>query len=157
MSDGITHEKFAVGGLIALTATATIANLLYDYPTEVYYLIPGAAFAFLIDSDMMDQHQVTTHGERRLYKFWPLGFIVECYTYPLARLLSHRSIFSHLPGLCSMVRLLYFCAPVLYFLYGIDAFSVIWNDYQTQLIYFLLGSIIMDSIHAALDRFNFVW
>lgn len=158
MADGITHARFNTGALIALGAGCTVLYGLYGQPQEIFFILPGALLSYFVDPDMMDQHQVTTHGERRLYKiFWPLGFIIECYMYPLAKLLSHRSIFSHLPGLNSLVRLLYLFGPMLYCLYGSQVFIDLWTNYYNVLIMLYLGSVIMDTMHALLDKFNFVW
>lgn len=158
MSDGVTHGRYATAGIISISATAVILNQLYDFPPEIYWVIPGTLFAFLIDSDTMDEHSVTTVGEHRWYKlFRPLGFVLQCYTYPLALLLTHRSIYSHLPGLNTSVRILYYLFPALYFIYGYGIFYSIYINYFNQFGWFFVGSMLLDVIHACLDSWNFVW
>ncbi|MCB1972564.1 MAG: DUF2227 family putative metal-binding protein, partial [Geminicoccaceae bacterium] len=71
--------------------------------------IGGAVVGWLIEPDF-DLHHITTRSENRLYKlFPPLGYAWEVFWYPLARLIPHGSPLSHLPPLCTLVRLAYVC------------------------------------------------
>lgn len=154
MANGATHAQYATGGIILVICGSLAAKVLYDVPIDISYTIGGATLAFLIDPDMMDQHQITTRGEHRLFDiFPPLGIFVYIYMWPLARLLPHRHILSHLPPLNTVVRILYCIVPFLMLLwYGFEI--SIQVDYA-QVISFIAGGFILDCIHATLDKWNF--
>jgi hypothetical protein len=156
MSDGVTHERYALTGLALVTSGCVAANMIFDAPVDIYLIAAGASFAFLVDSDMLDQYQVRTRGESRLYNVcYPVGWLVEHYNYPLARMLVHRSIWSHLPPLCRIVRMIYYFLPlaILLFAFGIEIDTFLVSHWRSVLL-ILMGSALIDVIHVTLDKWE---
>ena len=162
MASGKTHEKFSVAGLITLIAVTCFCFFSLGYTHEILYAIPGGILAFLIDPDMLDQHNITTRGENRLYKFplvgFIIGYIVEILIFPLARIIPHRSMWSHFPLLCSALRMLYVCMwyYIIHYIIYLGEFPILQFDYM-QLLFFYLGGVWIDITHTTLDKWRIRW
>lgn len=129
MADGKTHQRGYMWGLAALAATGAI--LLYDgsiQPQDAAGLLAGGVVGMLIDPDVRDQHNITTRGERRIWKFpivGPLtGYIFQVYWYPLALLIPHRSFLSHLPVVATAIAAAWLILPPAAVFYYVNGFNL---------------------------------
>lgn len=144
MANGITHNRYGWAGVISVSAI----SIFLECDICKYGIISGAIFAHLIDPDVLDQHQVTTDGERRIGR--AIGkipqLIIWLWVFPLAKIIPHRHPTSHWPPLNTVLRILYVLGPLLLFLYYNDiAFNAVF------IIYMLVGGIPIDTIHLLLD------
>ena len=77
-----------------------------------------------------------------------LGVVLLVYGWPYAKLILHRSIFSHLPGLGTAIRCVYFVGPMMFLLNY-------WIDLDKVLLLWLgmfIGLCFTDTAHWMLDR-----
>ncbi len=85
-------------------------------PTATGYLLTGLLLGRIAGPDVRDQHQVKNEGERQaMQDFGPLlGKLWTLYWTPLAAIIPHRHVLSHLPILSTAVAFLYLFVPWLY-------------------------------------------
>ena len=169
MASGRTHQKGYIWGLAALAAAG--AFLLYNgsiLPEDAGGLLVGGVLGLLIDPDVRDQHNITTRGERRVWRaplVGPiLGYLFQVYWYPLALWIPHRSFLSHCPGIATAVAAAWLILPPAaagYYLTGgnLQAPFGVWllSWYQPWMPAAFLGWCFQDTIHLALDGFRFTW
>lgn len=154
LASGRVHNKINNIALILVISAVVYYICVIDFDLNLLYTIIGAYFAYYIDPDMLDQHQVITYGEYRIKRhFGKLIFIiVYLYLWPIARILPHRSILSHYPPINTIVRVIYFCLPVYLFIsyyYGIEILS---EAKVKCLVYIIIGGIPVDFGHLLLDK-----
>lgn len=132
MADGKRHaQAYRRGLLFSVGASAVLAAFLD--PAALYGPL-GALGGMLVDPDLSDQHDITTHTERRMWRLSPLvGYLFQVYWYPLALLIRHRAWVSHWPIVGTTLRIVYLFGPplayVLVFLYGLPFDPLGWAAY----------------------------
>jgi uncharacterized metal-binding protein len=161
MADGKTHAAAYRKGVIFSVVVSLALAITVD-PFAIAGPL-GAIGGMLIDPDLSDQHQVTTYTEHRLWRFFPpLGFIFQCYWFPPALLIPHRSWISHWPIVGTTWRILYQFGPLLAYIlvygYGL-AFDPLgwllwliqhWDEYR-WLGWVYLWWVYQDFVHLKLD------
>lgn len=110
MASGKTHAANARAVIwLSVPVSAAIA---WRVDPQAIAGVGGAVVGWLIEPDL-DLHNVTTRSENRMYRISPvLGYAWEIFWYPLARAIPHGSPLSHLPPLCTAIRLAYACLVV---------------------------------------------
>lgn len=86
--------------------------------------------------------------------------IWQAYWQPYAKLMPHRSILSHVPGLSTAVRLAYLAAPAVIILVALQAVGVTWLwdvVYSPHFWRFLRGLVIADTLHVVMDIAVTAW
>jgi Uncharacterized metal-binding protein len=103
MANGKQHSEANYAALVALAAAAVVLGLLGHMAP--FYAFLGGMGAFLAGPDL--DVEGITEDEARWYRISPLlGLAFHLYWLPYS-LLPHRSIWSHLPGLASALRMAY--------------------------------------------------
>lgn len=152
--DGKTHARFAA---ITFTISVPVCGILATQVGEPALAgIAGAAVGLLIDPDL-DMHNITTYSEQRIYKAsWLLGVAWECFWYPLARIIPHGSMWSHLPPLCTGVRLLYILAWVwaVSALLGVNSLDMWQRAWLPYALHGFAWWALQDLVHLAGDGFK---
>ena len=141
----------------------------YIYVDDAVGLVVGSLIGSVIDPDLRDMHNITTRSERRVWAL-PIigpvaGLLWETYWYPMARVIPHRSIWSHLPVLATAVAALYLFLPLsalLYLLFvstgGLVGFLPwLLGLLQGWMVFVFIGWCVQDTIHFIQDggRLNY--
>lgn len=154
--DGKTHARNA--RRVLLLSVPVCATIAATYDPYALAGIAGSAIGWLVDSDLGDMHNVTTRAEKRWWNISPiLGWAWEVYWYPLARAIPHRSPLSHLPPLCTLIRLAYMLltAWIALRVWGVSFDTLGWvetNWHSARWLYWGFAWWIMqDVVHLAAD------
>lgn len=168
MAEGRQHQ---VGYNIGLTVMVA-SGLYLSYAgvielQDVAAVALGGVLGMIVTPDVRDQHDKTTHSERRMWHVPILGpiagYLFEVYWYPLARLIPHRSFLSHLPGLATGIAAAWLILPpalVVYYVGGFDDMPF-WQWlaglYEPWMLVAFIAWCVQDLIHLAQDGFFFTW
>ena len=150
MADGRSHARAA----FLVLAAGGAGWALGQVPGPV---LGGLALGWMVTPDI--DLPGTTYEEERVYRLrlgcLPIGLLLglawEWYWFPYARIVPHRSPWSHLPGLGTAARLLYLALP--YLVYG-WAFGFPWWDWGVVLQVWA-GMAVQDTVHLVLDAVRF--
>lgn len=163
IASGAVHAKFAFFTGVAITAgTLAMQNVIPAGPG--ISLILGGWMGYLIDPDLDELQR--TYTERRVFRYLGrrVGKAWQAIWAPYAALIDHRSFWSHIPGVGTVIRALwlgivlalpflafvaFFGPPVLDILPKLDAYAL---D-PTWLFWLLAGWTVQDGVHWALDGF----
>lgn len=155
MATGATHARNA-RRVIWLSIPVSLAIAL-RFDAQAIAGIGGAVAGWLIEPDM-DLHNITTRSERRMHRVSPLlGWVWEVYWYPYARAIPHRSPLSHLPPLCTLIRIAYILLTIWLGLrvWGASFDALTWlldNWHSARWAYWALAWwIVQDFVHLAAD------
>jgi uncharacterized metal-binding protein len=142
MANGKQHSEANYTALVILAAAAVVLGLFGHMAP--FYVFLGGMGAFLAGPDL-DVGGIT-EDEARWYRISPLlGLAFHLYWLPYS-LLPHRSIWSHLPGLASALRMAYALAiPAAWWLH------VGWPVPWVALVWAWVGWSVIDAVHLALD------
>lgn len=112
MASGKVHAQAYRRGLLFSIAASLVLAGFVD-PAAIWGPL-GAIGGMLIDPDLSDQHNITTHTEQRMWRISPLlGYVFQVYWYPLSILIKHRAWISHWPVVGTTIRILYMFGPAL--------------------------------------------
>lgn len=173
MADGQTHERFI---LYATGVTLVGSVLLYDV-IKLEYLIAanvGMLSNVFISNDA--DLEGTSLGELRIAQLLTLFLpnskfknfvqdkiirLVKVWFSVYAIAFPHRSIYSHLPPLCTIIRWLYMLF-VYWFMFDrqesfLTLLSWVYNNFYYQVFVFLVFAAIADTIHSTLDSWGLRW
>lgn len=156
MASGRVHAIAGIGGIeVALGASILLQTAQVGDPSFHWALVAGAIAGWMWDPDVRDMHNITTNSENRWRKIPILGAIIaylnEVIWYPLARLIPHRSIFSHMPGLATAIAMAWISwIPLL--LTGHLTPEILYNPIFWGIF---LGWSWLDLVHLTWDRFKF--
>lgn len=155
MSSGATHARNA-HAVIWISIPTSLA-IAWKIDPQAIAGIGGALIGWLIEPDL-DLHNVTTRSERRMWRLSPVvGYLWEVYWYPLARAIPHGSRLSHLPPLCTAIRLAYVLvtAYAVCRLWGlsVDLQAIDWL--AIRWVYWAFAWwVLQDFVHLAADGFK---
>lgn len=143
MANGRQHSDANYTALLVLAAVAVGVGLWWGN-LHAFYAFLGAMGAFIAGPDL-DVDGIT-EDEARWYRLNPiLGTLFRLYWQPYS-LLPHRSIWSHLPGLASALRMAYALAiPAAWWVHS--GWPVPWGT----LVWAWVGWSVIDTVHLALD------
>lgn len=161
MANGKQHDMGASVTLFAGTviAAASLAPLL------AACAVAGLVLGRYANPDVRDQEQVRNHGERLVAQdFGRLaGALWSAYWWPLAKLIPHRSPFSHLPVFATVIAFLWLFVPMLAFAWwitGVDmqlgTWLVMWLTSRYGLAILAAWSV-QDVVHLIQDKFGIRW
>jgi uncharacterized metal-binding protein len=142
MANGRQHSRANYTALVVLAAVAVVLGLLGHMAP--FYAFLGGMGAFIAGPDL--DVEGVTEDEARWYRISPLlGLAFHLYWLPYS-LIPHRSIWSHLPGLASALRMAYALAiPGAWWLH------VGWPVPWWALGWAWVGWSVIDTVHLALD------
>ena len=148
MAPGVAHIKATY---IAIIPTGIATGLAV---TSIPHGIGAAVGCFLgiAMTPDLDQISISKNEWRLVKKFGPLGFLWCAYWWLYARIIPHRSIWSHLPILGTVIRLLYITTPIVAFCLWQDYIPVLPQYIIDTLIGTLIGLSISDTLHWCMDR-----
>lgn len=143
MANGRQHSEANYTALLILAAVS-IAVVLALGRMEAFHAFLGAVGAFIAGPDL--DVEGITEDEARWYRVSPLlGLAFHLYWLPYS-LLPHRSMWSHLPGLASLLRMAYALAiPAAWWLH------VGWPVPVWALVWAWVGWSVIDAVHLSLD------
>ncbi|MBP8108041.1 MAG: DUF2227 family putative metal-binding protein [Caldilineaceae bacterium] len=163
IASGVVHAKFAFFTGVAITAgTLAMQHVIPAGPG--ISLILGGWMGYLIDPDLDELQRTYTEGRVFRYLGRRVGKVWQAVWAPYAALIDHRSFWSHIPGVGTVIRALwlgivlalpflafvaFFGPPVLDVLPNLDTTAV---D-PTWLFWLLAGWSVQDGVHWALDGF----
>jgi len=135
---GYQHKRINTTIGIVFTIPVVLYFLLFDFPSNFYILnFPcGLMFSTYLAHSDFDQKRKGVIGV-----FWRL----------YADNMKHRSFFSHVPVICTLIRDFYitiFIMPIILIYYF---FSPIKLTSYRAICIFVFGQIIADSVHYILD------
>jgi uncharacterized metal-binding protein len=142
MANGKQHSRANYTALVALAVVASAAAFAgHDFALWIFL---GGVGGFLAGPDL--DVKGVTEDEARWYRISPLlGLAFHLYWLPYS-LIPHRSIWSHLPGLASALRMAYALAiPAAWWLHV--GYPVPW----WELMWAWAGWSVIDTVHLALD------
>lgn len=143
MANGKQHSRANYTGLVILAAIAAgvVVGTGNTFGVWVFF---GGCGAFLAGPDL--DVEGVTEDEARWYRISPvLGMLFHLYWLPYS-LIPHRSLWSHLPGLASALRMAYALAlPAAWWLH------LGWPVPWMALGLAWLGWSVIDTVHLALD------
>ena len=170
MASGLEHSVGYKWGLGVLSATAVVGTAVGVLSVDAgIALVAGGVLGMLVDPDIRDQHNITTHTERRWRKIpvvgWIVAYLWQCYWYPMSRFIPHRSFLSHMPGLGTAIAAVWLIVPwsLLLWLINTGGFSgyLTWLLGLWQPVFWLTfaGWVFQDTIHFAMDggRIHYRW
>lgn len=132
MASGKVHAiAYRKGIVLSIVASLVLAGFVD--PAAIYGPL-GALGGMLVDPDLSDQHNITTHTEHRMWRISPLvGYVFQVYWYPLSILIRHRSWLSHWPLVGTTLRIVYLFGPplscILVYWYGYPFDPLGWAQY----------------------------
>ena len=143
MANGKQHSRANYAGLVVLACAAAVVAILTGHNAGVWVFLGGVG-AFLAGPDL--DVEGVTEDEARWYRVSPLlGLAFHLYWLPYS-LLPHRSMWSHMPGLASALRMAYaLLLPALWWLH--QGWPVPWP----VLGWMWVGWSVIDAVHLALD------
>ena len=106
MASGRAHAALSTVALVAVP----VALWAYHVEVPIGAVAVGLLVGLAISPDL-DQEQVKTHDEARWRRIPVVGILWSCYWWLYAKVMPHRSIWSHLPVLGTAIRALYLGAP----------------------------------------------
>lgn len=147
MASGIAHIKATYITIIPTGIATGIA--LTSVPHGV-----GAAIGCFLGIAMtpdLDQISISKSEWRLVKKFGPFGFLWCSYWWLYARIIPHRSFWSHFPIVGTVIRTLYITIPII----GL----CIWKGYAPNIPQFVIdiliggfiGLSVSDTLHWAMD------
>lgn len=143
MANGKQHSDANYTALVAIAVAGVCLGLAMGNLTGLYLFL-GAAGAFVAGPDL--DVEGITEDEARWYRISPiLGLLFHVYWLPYS-LLPHRSIWSHLPGLASALRMAYALAVPAY-----AWLHVGWPVPWAALGWVWVGWSVIDAVHLAMD------
>lgn len=149
MASGRTHARWATVTALGLTAWGMSAAMQGEGAAGLA-VAAGGWLGWLIDPDL-DHEQMRTHTEWRIYRTlgkWP-GRLWQALWAPYGVLIPHRSPWSHMPVLGTLIRAAYLYAFIclIYILAAAPPPSL-----PGRSVAMLLGAwAIQDTVHLALD------
>lgn len=164
MADGKRHAEAYRQGLLFSCAVCLPLAVFVDRSAIFGPL--GALGGMLIDPDLSDQHNITTHTEQRMWRISPLlGYLFQVYWYPLSILINHRAWISHLPVIGTTMRIVYMFGPPLAYIlvywygYSFDPVGWVMHLWVNRANYHALGWMYLfwayqDFLHLKLDGFK---
>lgn len=148
MADGKTHAIGTGFGLLASSCLS--AYLVSNGVPDAHGLVWGAIAGHFVTPDL-DQHQVKTHDEQRVYKINPiLGSIWHKYWLLYGWLIPHRSWLSHALVVGTVIRMAYLFGPI----FATMSYYGKQIAYQPWMFYSAMAWCFQDLIHLALDGFG---
>ena len=151
--DGKTH------GLITVTLVPAAAGIVGVGTGVLTYGVAaaiGCAFGLLLEPDLDVDH--ITASENRLLTskwLWLFGGLWFLFWLPYAKLMPHRSFFSHFPIVGTAIRLAYLILPVLGVLWIIgvtdNPFALLMRLPDNFLLWFFYGLVVSDLGHWVAD------
>ncbi len=179
MADGVVHQRDSIivgTSVIGLSiASGTLGLVTLE---QAVYASLGALGGFLITPDA-DHHKLTIE-ETRMGDFllwfskrtWgnnettkKLAFVLngihKLFLAPYSIFIKHRSIWSHLPLLGTLIRIIYLYLMYSLIVIGIDSFESLFLGFIdliniNTIIMYLTWSL-QDLVHAYKDDFKFIW
>lgn len=133
-------------------------------------LILGGWLGYLIDPDLDSLHRTYTEGRVHRYLGRRVGKMWQALWAPYAALVDHRSFWSHMPGIGTLLRALWLAGVIAFPLLFLHFASVVLLDFSpldilpaglTRLhprpewaLWLLAGWTVQDFVHLVLDGFN---
>lgn len=150
MAPGIAHSR--ASSILSIPAGVIVGLSLTSIPHGVGAAL-GSLLGIVLTPDL-DQISISKSEWRLVKKFGPFGFIWCAYWWLYARIIPHRSFWSHFPVIGTIIRLLYLSTPIVIF--------CIWKDYIPDLsrisqVYrdlawgTLIGLFVSDTLHLFMD------
>jgi len=144
MATGKIHTRASI---IAAPCVIGAAMLLADLPTA---LLAGlGCLAGIVLSPDLDQEGVSRTEWRIIRATFGVGWLWPLATWPYARLMPHRSIWSHAPVIGTLGRVAYFGALVAVAL-RLGGVTVYQDDVM-WLVPFIAGLAVSDTLHWLMD------
>lgn len=161
MASGKTHDE--LNKIIITPMTCLFGISIYSIMGEYtwiglisFYL--GGQMGRLLTPD--SDQDIKTYGEWLFGLFDPyLGKVFEWWFLPYAKIIPHRSIWSHYPVISPLIRLLYLLFPFWILSWIIkpinNIFQLLYYNWDL-VIYWFIGFFIVDLAHLFLD-FNYLF
>ena len=148
MASGKDHAK---ASLIASVPTGLVVGIgLSSIPYGIGTAI-GSILGIALTPDL-DQEMTTFFEWKLIRKTGPLGFLWMAFWASYSLLIPHRSIWSHLPILGTIIRLLYITTPIIAFCLWWDYIPVLPQYIIEGLVGTLIGLSMSDTLHWFMDR-----
>lgn len=143
MPSGSTHAALSTLALVALPVALAIWTTAPIVPVAC-----GLVIGWLVSPDL-DQEAVKTVDEQRWHKVPVVGWLWSALWWPYARIVPHRSFWSHAPVVGTIGRLLYLAIPT--WLVG-RWLDVTWPAVEPRYLWYALGGwCAQDALHWVLD------
>ena len=142
-----TGKEHAGATIIAAPVVISVALLLTDAPTAA--LMGMGCLAGIVLSPDLDQEGISRTEWRIIRSTFGAGWLWPLVTWPYARLMPHRSIWSHAPLLGTLGRVAYFGALVAVAL-RLGGVTVYQDDVM-WLVPFIAGLAVSDALHWLMD------
>lgn len=150
MADGLTHRRAV---LATIPLSGAICYLYSGDPVAAILGALGGILGVVVEPDLDVDHR--TASEKLMTKlFGPIGWAWGYYWMPYAKLMPHRSLWSHAPLLGTAVRWAYMFGPFVLFWLLLNEYYLLDNSLIVYYFTFVfVGNCIADWFHYALDYF----
>ena len=139
MASGIVHSR--ASSILSIPAGAIVGLSLTSIPCGVGAFL-GSLLGIVLTPDL-DQISISKSEWRLVKKFGPLGFVWCAYWWLYARIIPHRSFWSHFPIVGTIIRLFYVTTPVIAF--------CLWKEYIPNLPQYIIDALIGTLVGLALS------